>query len=78
MLSADNGIQIGLVSFVPLNCDHPGQTQSAFTAIAPNLGWIRRVMSGRGGNNQMASGTANRPATQVYQVPPTKSMNSVG
>ena len=73
MLRADDGIQIGLVSFVPLNCDHPGQTQSIFTAIAPNLGWIRRVMSGA--NDQMGSGTANKPATQVYQL---QSANNFG
>ncbi|XP_037038906.1 chymotrypsin-1-like [Bradysia coprophila] len=44
LIRASDATQIGLVSFVPVNCASPGKTVSTFTAIAPNLEWIHSIM----------------------------------
>lgn len=46
MLQADDGVQIGVVSFVTLGCENTG-TRSIFTSVARNLPWIRRIMNGQ-------------------------------
>ncbi len=73
MLRASDGVQIGIVSLVPGNCENPNKLVSTFTSVARNLQWIRRTMGDRG-MNQMGSATY-RPetATGYYKHPNDKS-----
>lgn len=64
LLRADDGVQMGIVSFAPSNCENPYGAISTFTSVARNLDWIRRTMIGDGENNQLENASTTwRPAT---------------
>ncbi len=73
MIRASDGVQIGIVSLAPANCENPNNLISTFTSVARNLQWIRRTMGGSA-MYQMGSAT-NRPetATGYYKHPNNKS-----
>lgn len=69
MLRASDGVQIGLVSLVPSNCENSGGTISTFTSVARNLGWIRHILTGDGESRSTtlrpghSESTTRKPAT---------------
>lgn len=65
MLRADDGVQIGVVSLVPGQCENPTGSISTFTSVARNLQWIRSTMYANEANDQLAGGSIPLPANSL-------------
>lgn len=66
MLRNSDGVQIGLVSLVPSDCENSGGAQSTFTSVSRNLDWIHSTMreNGDGPDSQQATSSSSPSSTK--------------